>query len=145
MPYPSTQPPPVSRRLSRPEGLRLLGNVTFGRIVFISRALPGIQLVSHVMDGEDLLVGLPGDCEVVKLLTQLSPVVYEADVLDTATRHGWSIVLTGRAGLVEDDEEIARALRRLRPWPGEEISVVVRIHPELVTGTRIEDATAAAR
>lgn len=138
MPYRSTQPRTVSRPLSRPEGLRLLGNVTFGRLVFISRALPGIRLVSHVMDGEDVLVGLPEDCPVVPLLSQVAPVVYEADVLDTATRHGWSIVLTGRAGLVESDEEIARALRLLRPWPGEKIGVVVRIHPELVTGTRVE-------
>ncbi|MGA5760580.1 pyridoxamine 5'-phosphate oxidase family protein [Nonomuraea bangladeshensis] len=138
MPYRSTQPRTVSRPLSRPEGLRLLGNVTFGRLVFISRALPGIRLVSHVMDGGDVLVGLPEDCAVVPLLSQVAPVVYEADMLDTATRHGWSIVLTGRAGLVESDEEIARALRLLRPWPGEEVGVVVRIHPELVTGTRVE-------
>ncbi|WP_091103005.1 hypothetical protein [Nonomuraea pusilla] len=51
---------------------------------------------------------------------------------------GRSIALSGRAGLMEGDEEAAGAPRRRQPWPGEELHVVVRVHPELVTGFLID-------
>ncbi|MEU6717838.1 pyridoxamine 5'-phosphate oxidase family protein [Nonomuraea sp. NPDC046802] len=137
-----TPPASASRELSRDEGLRFRRNVTFGRIVFISRATPAIRVVSHAMDGVDLLLGLPYESEINALLTHTSPVVYQADLLDAATRLGWSVVLSGRAGLVEDPEEVEHALRRLRPWPGERIDVVVRIHPELVTGFHVAEVGA---
>ncbi|MFD0664050.1 pyridoxamine 5'-phosphate oxidase family protein [Thermocatellispora tengchongensis] len=132
----------MSRELSRDEGLRFLGNVSFGRIVFISRAMPALRLVSHAMDDDALLVGLPYDSAIASLLSQVTRVVYEADLMDAATRLGWSVVLTGRAGLVEDPRELMRARRSLRPLPGERIDVVMRIRPELVTGFDIRAAGA---
>lgn len=51
---------------------------------------------------------------------------------------GRSIALSGRAGLMEGDEEDAGAPRRRQPWPGEELHVVVRVHPEPVTGFLID-------
>ncbi|MDP4512120.1 pyridoxamine 5'-phosphate oxidase family protein [Nonomuraea sp. G32] len=141
---PPTPPAPVSRELSRVEGLRLLRNVTFGRIVFISRAKPTIFLVSHITDGECLLIGLSHVPEITALVQRFSHVVYEADVLDVATRLGWSVVLSGRAGLVEDPQELHQARHRLQPWPGEQIDVVMRIHPELVTGFSVSAPDAGA-
>lgn len=126
----------MTRRLSRAESLLLLRNVTYGRIVFISRALPAIQLIPHAMDDGALLTGLPTGIGLTALLTRPAPVVYEADLLDPATRLGWSVTLTGRAGPVADPDELGRALTRLRPWPGRPIELVARIQPELVTGFR---------
>ncbi|MEV4179529.1 hypothetical protein [Nonomuraea sp. NPDC049709] len=51
----------MTRQSSRPESLRPLRNVTYGRIVFTSRAMPAIRLVPHAMDGDNLLADLPGD------------------------------------------------------------------------------------
>ncbi|MFI7110278.1 pyridoxamine 5'-phosphate oxidase family protein [Nonomuraea sp. NPDC050227] len=129
-----TRSAPTSRELSRDEALRHLGNVTFGRIVFISRAMPALRFVAHVMDGDGLLIGLPYEAEIAALLQRVSVVVYEADELDAAARTGWSVVLTGRAGLVADPQELEQALARLQAWPGERIDVVARLRPELVTG-----------
>ncbi|GAA1690722.1 pyridoxamine 5'-phosphate oxidase family protein [Nonomuraea maheshkhaliensis] len=120
--------------MSRSESLRLLRNVSYGRIVFISRALPAIRLIPHVMDDGALLTGLPGDTDLAALLTKPAPVVYEADLLDPATRLGWSVTLTGRAGPLTDPDELGRAMTRLKPWPGRPIDLVARIQPELVTG-----------
>ncbi|MEV5504256.1 pyridoxamine 5'-phosphate oxidase family protein, partial [Nonomuraea fuscirosea] len=110
MPHRTTPPSPVTRRLSRAESLLLLRNVTYGRIVFISRALPVIQLIPHALDDGALLTGLPADTGLTALLTRPAPVVYEADLLDPATRLGWSVTLTGRAGPVADSDELGRAL-----------------------------------
>lgn len=88
------------------------------------------------MDDGALLTGLPTGIGLTALLTRPAPVVYEADLLDPATRLGWSVTLTGRAGPVADPDELGRALTRLRPWPGRPIELVARIQPELVTGFR---------
>ncbi|SEL87166.1 pyridoxamine 5'-phosphate oxidase family protein [Nonomuraea pusilla] len=132
----TTPPVPASAGLSRDEGLRLLGTVGLGRIVFISRARPAIRLVAHTMDGDHLLVGVRHEPEIASALSSsgLSLVVYEADAVDPATRQGWSVVASGRAGLVEDEDELAAALERLRPWPGERVDLVLRIRPELISG-----------
>ena len=132
----ATPTEPISRELSRDEGLRLLQGVTFGRVVFISRALPALRFASHVVDGDGLLVGLPYESDIAALLKRVSHVVYEADALD-ASRLGWSVVLSGRAGLAEDPQEVAQAQERLQAWPGERIDVVMRVRPELVTGFHI--------
>ncbi|TMR96841.1 pyridoxamine 5'-phosphate oxidase family protein [Nonomuraea basaltis] len=137
MQRPSTPSAPIGKELSRGEGLRLLSNVTFGRIVFISHAVPAIRLVSHTMDGDGLMVGLPHDSEIASLLQRVHRVVYQADLLDAATRLGWSVVLTGRAGLVEDPQEQSRARDRLQPWPGQAVDHIARIFPEWVTGFSI--------
>ena len=64
----------MTRRLSRSESLRLLRNVIYGRIVFISRALPAIRLIPHTMDDGALLTGLPADPdELGRALTRLKP------------------------------------------------------------------------
>lgn len=133
----ATPPAPVSSQLSRDESLRLLGNVTFGRIVFISRAMPALRFVVHAMDGDGLLIGLRYEPELAALLRRVCHVVYEADMLDAATRLGWSVVLTGGAGLVEEPQEVKQAQIRLQAWPGELVDVVVRLRPELVTGFRV--------
>ncbi|MEV5893761.1 hypothetical protein [Nonomuraea fuscirosea] len=77
MPHRTTPPPPVTRRLSRAESLLPLRNVTYGRIVFVSRALPAIQLIPHAMDDGALLTGRAGPVadpeELGRALTRLRP------------------------------------------------------------------------
>jgi hypothetical protein len=43
---------------------------------------------------------MPAGAEIAALLERVSRVLYEADLLDPATRAGWSVLLSGRAGLV---------------------------------------------
>lgn len=138
--------PPIARGvvdLSRPEALRLLASVPFGRVVFTRDAMPAIRPVNHLVD----------DGEVVIVRTRLTSrlttevradhnvvVAYEADEIDARTRLGWSVVITGIARTVTDPERVARYETRLRPWVEGAMDSVVAIEPTLVTGVRLVEA-----
>ncbi|MGW2209675.1 pyridoxamine 5'-phosphate oxidase family protein [Streptomyces sp. NPDC001781] len=136
-------PPRRPVELGPAEALRLLAGVTLGRLVFTRQALPSVRPVSHVLDDGDIVIRTPEDAT-------LTPhgeggdgrgvvVAYQADSIDAATHLGWSVVVVGYARLVTDAEEIARVRARLgtrEPWHDAEL--VARIHPELITGFRLD-------
>jgi len=62
-------------------------------------------------------------------------VVYEADQIDLEARTGWSVTVTGRAGLVTDPHAVARYRQLLIPWI--DMDHVSRITAEIVTGYRL--------
>lgn len=132
-------------RLSRQESMRLLQIVTLGRIAFISRALPAIRLVSHIVQDGNIIIGTSGDPEISAILNSpgASLVVYEADMVDTTTHLGWSVVAGGRAVPVTDPEEIATVRPRIRGWAGSNPDLFVRIKPELVTGFHVGDGNSS--
>ncbi|GAA3046147.1 pyridoxamine 5'-phosphate oxidase family protein [Streptomyces roseofulvus] len=129
-------------QLGRAEALRLLGTVSLGRIVFTHQALPAIRPVNHLMDGEDVIVRLHDGATLASLVTPTQAagvvVAYEADVIDPETHLGWSVVVTGYARQVTDENELARFAARLRPWARHPaMNTAVRIRPDLVTGLRL--------
>ncbi|CAL9609088.1 pyridoxamine 5'-phosphate oxidase family protein [Streptomyces sp. enrichment culture] len=128
--------------LGRAEALRLLGTVSLGRIVFTQQALPAIRPVNHLMDGDDIIVRLHDGATLASVVAPTDTdgvvVAYEADVIDPDTHLGWSVVVTGYAHRVTDDEELARFAARLRPWVGTPVAnAALRIRPDLVTGLRL--------
>ncbi|TLQ48485.1 pyridoxamine 5'-phosphate oxidase family protein [Streptomyces marianii] len=129
-------------RLDRVEALGLLGTVSLGRIVFTERALPAVRPVNHLMDGEDIIVQLHEGGTLASIVAPTDEagvvVAYEADVIDPDTHLGWSVVVTGYAHRVTDDEELARYAARLRPWVVHPVmNAALRIRPDLVTGSRL--------
>jgi Pyridoxamine 5'-phosphate oxidase len=60
----------------------------------------------------------------------------EADSMDTHTRTGWSVVVTGRAYTVTDPDQVARYEKLLHPWVNH-ADTVVAIEPGIITGFRI--------
>ncbi|PZG12515.1 pyridoxamine 5'-phosphate oxidase family protein [Nonomuraea aridisoli] len=124
--------PRALTELSREESLRLLGNVGLGRIVFISRAMPAIRLVSHVMTDGHIVVrtGYEPEIEAVLRPRGTSMVVYQADMVDPATHLGWNVMVTGTAALVPD-------AGGPQSWTGEKTALVLRIRPEHVTGFEV--------
>jgi hypothetical protein len=54
--------------LSREQCLRLVGSVSFGRIIFTSRAMPAVRLVRHARLGGQIVIpvdpdlGVTGKC-----------------------------------------------------------------------------------
>ncbi|WP_236244659.1 pyridoxamine 5'-phosphate oxidase family protein [Streptomyces sp. CC210A] len=138
------------RQLSRDEALRLLGSVSLGRIVFTQQALPAIRPVNHLVDGEDVVVRFHDGATLASIAAPAgSPgivVAYEADVIDPDTHLGWSVVVTGYAGLVVDPAERSRYEALLRPWvaPQGTMSHALRIRPDLVTGFQLMVADARA-
>ncbi|HET9138215.1 pyridoxamine 5'-phosphate oxidase family protein [Actinophytocola sp.] len=121
--------------LPRWESLRLLGSVSYGRIVFTSQALPAVRPINHIVDDGAVVVRTHLGSEVLAGVGVV--VAYEADEIDPAEHTGWSVIVTGLATLVRDPDEVARYTQLLRPWVNGERNQVLRIRPELVTGYRL--------
>jgi len=61
------------------------------------------------------------------------------DAGDPAEHLGWSVIVTGRATIVRDRDEVTRYERLLRPWVDGIVSDFIRIEPALVTGYELAE------
>ncbi|MGQ5635823.1 MULTISPECIES: pyridoxamine 5'-phosphate oxidase family protein [unclassified Streptomyces] len=133
--------PRRSIELDSDEALRLLGSVSFGRIVFTRQALPTVRPVNHVLDNGDIVIRTHEGAALTARAGQAGAqgvvVAYEADAIDPDTYLGWSVVVTGYAHLVTDPEERAHYQALLTPWVQRTMDYAVRIRPHLVTGVRL--------
>jgi nitroimidazol reductase NimA-like FMN-containing flavoprotein (pyridoxamine 5'-phosphate oxidase superfamily) len=142
-----TQAPPGYRRLSGPsvitkltpsECLRLIAPGGVGRIAFGTASGPVVLPVTFAVLAGTVVVrtskgtvieGHAGD-----------QVGFEVDRIDEALGQGWSVLVRGPAHRVAHPAELRHIQRDtvLRPWPGEDRDVWVRIIPDTITGRRIE-------
>ena len=133
--------PRRSVELGDDEALRLLGGVSFGRIVFTRHALPTVRPVNHVLDRGDIIIRTHEGAALTARAGQADGqgvvVAYEADSIAPDTHLGWSVVVTGYAHLVTDPDELARYQELLTPWVNQPMDYAVRIHPDLITGVRL--------
>ena len=120
------------------EVLGLLTTVSVGRIAFSYRDLPAVQLVSHVVDGGDVVIRSHGQPPVISPVRTGNVVLaYEADVFDTRTFAGWRVTVTGSAGLIRDPDEIAHFQSVMAAWPvGNGIGQFIRLHSGFISGYR---------
>ncbi|WP_433606570.1 pyridoxamine 5'-phosphate oxidase family protein [Dactylosporangium sp. CA-139114] len=127
------------RSLGRRRCLELLGSVAVGRVVFTDRALPAIRPVNHLLDGETIVIrgNLGGGLASAAAAHGSLVVAYEADEIDAGTHAGWSVVVTGTARLVMDEERLRRYEEALRPWVDEPMNCVIGIDCDLVNGYEI--------
>ncbi|MFD4198713.1 pyridoxamine 5'-phosphate oxidase family protein [Amycolatopsis thermoflava] len=127
--------PGAPRELGRAESLNLLGSVGVGRVVFTHQALPTIRPVNHVLhDGCVIVRTHPG----AALLSAIGTVVaYEADFIHEGDRIAWSVIAVGYARRV-GARELTRFGTLPRPWLAGEMTEVIRIDPELVTGFALD-------
>jgi uncharacterized protein len=71
-----------------------------------------------------------------------SIVAFEADEIDAANNEVWSVVVTGRAQLVTDSQNVERLRDVKHPWTSRaESAHLLRIRPEIVLGRRIGTIT----
>ena len=140
--------PAIGQRvqLSQAECLRLLGSVSYGRVVFTSGALPAVRLASHLADRDQIIICASLGAAVSPGPDGRGPVVaYEADQVNADQWTGWSVVVVGRAALVTDEQLAARYRQSLRPaWANEQASQVITIAAELISGYLIGPGSAAA-
>jgi nitroimidazol reductase NimA-like FMN-containing flavoprotein (pyridoxamine 5'-phosphate oxidase superfamily) len=125
--------------LTASESLSLLGTISIGRIGFTSKALPVIRPVNHIIDGGSIVIR---SHEGAAIMSAARPadgavVAYEAGTTSLGGDLEWSVVVTGVARLVTDQEEAGRYRGLLRPWADGQADYVIRIEPELVTGYRL--------
>ncbi|MFJ9729619.1 pyridoxamine 5'-phosphate oxidase family protein [Streptomyces sp. NPDC101209] len=123
--------------LSREECLALLASVPVGRVCFTLKALPAIRPANHLLDGETVVIRTGTGSGLVRRGEGQDILVYEADELDPSTRTGWSVMVTGRAGLVTSPQEAVRYRDLLIPWAGEDLDEIIRLQTDLVTGYRL--------
>ena len=128
--------------LGRPDCFALLRTVPIGRIVFTEGALPAIQPVNFVLDGEDVVIRT-GMGSKLAAATRSAVVAFEADRYDEDALTGWSVVLVGRAEAVGDEVRRERlAGLGLVPWALGERPHFIVIRPEIVRGRRIRHPAA---
>jgi nitroimidazol reductase NimA-like FMN-containing flavoprotein (pyridoxamine 5'-phosphate oxidase superfamily) len=114
--------------------LALLGSVPFGRVVFTHRALPAIRPVNHIVDNNHIIIRSSLGSGITGAAGGGTVVAYEADAIDPDRRTGWSVVVTGKARLVDDPEDLARYEQLLEPWVDGRTDCVIAIPTDLVTG-----------
>lgn len=122
--------------LRRTESLRLLATLDVGRVVVSDRVLPAAVPVRFVLlDGDVVFVaGAGGELEAA---TADHVVAFEADEIDPGHQSGWTVLVQGRASVVTDAVERARAQAlHLAPWAPTQAARFVRIRAEIVTGRR---------
>jgi nitroimidazol reductase NimA-like FMN-containing flavoprotein (pyridoxamine 5'-phosphate oxidase superfamily) len=123
--------------LGREDSLALLASAPVGRIVFTRGALPAIHPVNFVLEGDDVVITTSEDSALLSAVAE-SIVAFEADEIDAANHEAWSVVVTGRARLVTDRQNIERlrVIMRTSARPAESARFI-RIRPEIVSGRRI--------
>ena len=70
--------------------MRLLGSVSLGRIVFTAQALPAIRPVTHLVDGDRVIIRTDRSAAIISELRARAGTVvaYEADAIDMTEHLG---------------------------------------------------------
>lgn len=135
-----TATPRRMRELAADQSLRLLGSVSLGRIAFTAHAMPEIRPVNHILDDGDIIIRSHVGAAILATHGQI--VSYEADALDPDTHLGWSVIVLGRAQVIQDTAQVERYSRIVQPWVDREMDYVIRIHPRTINGYEIVDGEA---
>jgi nitroimidazol reductase NimA-like FMN-containing flavoprotein (pyridoxamine 5'-phosphate oxidase superfamily) len=123
--------------LEREECLRLLAGGGTGRVALTVRALPAILPVRFVLDGERIVIRT-GAASTLAAATRSAVVAFEADGRDDEPPAEWSVVATGLARHVTDDDEHAHLASLALPrWAGNDRSCLVSISTDHLGGRRI--------
>jgi hypothetical protein len=117
--------------------MRLLGSVPIGRVIFSQRALPAVRPVNHLVDGDQIIfrASLGSAISDQAGLDDGTVVAYQGDMIDSAARTGWSVVVIGRARRIPDKS--GRYQLAPHSWLSGTLEDLIAIHAEIVTGFRL--------
>ncbi len=137
-----SEPAPTDRHglevLSLAQSLALLRSRPIGRLAYLEAGQPNIVPVNHLVDGSHVVIrSLSGgklDAAVVG-----EPVAFELDDHDPARGTGWSVIVRGRAELIDDPDDIARYEVELDSWAIDDPSrgTWIRIIADEISGRRL--------
>jgi nitroimidazol reductase NimA-like FMN-containing flavoprotein (pyridoxamine 5'-phosphate oxidase superfamily) len=123
--------------LSRDDCLRLVRQVSLGRIVYTRQALPAVELVNFTLADGDIVIRTDSGGKLAAA-THGAVVAFEADSVDAGAHTGWSVTIVGYSRAVTDSEEIRRLEQTgLDPWAPGKRDHFIRISPSIVNGRRI--------
>jgi uncharacterized protein len=122
--------------LSEQECLALLRSRTVGRLAYVAReGVPDIAPVNYVMDGRHVLIR-SGPGPKLQAAERGEVVAFEVDDVDEDAHRGWSIVVSGRAQRLSEEEQ--GRVPTPTPWLQGPRRHVVRIRPHRIAGRRID-------
>lgn len=122
--------------LDEQDCLRRLREARFGRVALSSGALPVILPIHYALLGNDPVFRTDFG---TKLLAATAGQVLclEIDEVDPEAHAGWSVLVTGRADVITQPDDLAAARELpLRPWTGSG-DAFVRIACTLVSGRQV--------
>ncbi len=117
--------------------LTLLRSRPVGRLAYVDAGAPTVVPVNHLVDGSTIVLrtdaGGKLDAAVVG-----APVAFQLDDHDPVRGTGWSVLVRGRAELVDEDERTQRYAEELDSWAlGDAEATWIRIVPDEVSGRRL--------
>jgi hypothetical protein len=128
--------------LSRAECEAHLAGGGVGHLVFLAEQGPiALPVNFRFVEGDVVFRTRPAGVLVTAAGTVVS---FEVDHVDEAMSEGWSVLLTGRARLVDDPAELEQlALLGIEPWPGGHRDAVIRIETAELSGRSIHQGDSA--
>ncbi len=123
------------RELDRDECRELLAEHRSGRVAWCEPAGPVVLPVNYRFDGVHVLFRTSPHSELARHFSA-GPAAFQIDSFDDFSQSGWSVLVRGRAELVEWDE-LPDQDARPEPWAAGTRNVYVRIDLEKVTGRRV--------
>jgi uncharacterized protein len=122
------------RKVSLPECHDLLESGQVGRIGFTDPAGQVVLPVNYVMVDGCVCVATSPFGSIARHAIGTS-VAFEVDSIDDFTESGWSVVVRGRASVVERDELPSEDMPR--PWADGIRILVLKISADEITGRRL--------
>ena len=121
--------------LDRAEALRLLAAKKVGRLAFVNDGRPTVMPMNFTLAGDRIVFRTLAHGSGARAVA--NPVAFEVDDIDDFLEAGWSVVVTGRAELLSE-EELAR-LRGDAPatWAEGPRTLFVSIGVEQVSGRQL--------
>jgi nitroimidazol reductase NimA-like FMN-containing flavoprotein (pyridoxamine 5'-phosphate oxidase superfamily) len=131
--------------MSPEECMDLLHAGVVGRVAFSLPDGPRILPVNYAMNRGTVVVRTSPYSELGMHGWKIA-LAFEVDQIDYESHLGWSVVVSGRGSVVEDDDELDEiaATWPPRPWASGSRNLHLRITPLRVTGRRLgEDWTSS--
>ena len=134
---------PVLETLTEAECRTHVAAGGIGRFLFDEPGRGPVAIpVNYMMDTDEVIFRTGRHTSIAEVLGQdqahQQHVSFDVDHLDDALAEGWSVLLTGTAQVITEPRELERAAALgIRPWPGGERDVFIRMSVSQVTGRRI--------
>jgi hypothetical protein len=131
----------IPRELSPHECQELIRDGGIGRLALCTPTGPQIFPLNFTVDGKSIVFRTTPHGTLGNLRWGLD-VAFETDHLNWSTRQGWSVIVKGRADVIDDPSEVER-LRELghepRPWAKGVRRIYVRVAWREITGRVVGD------
>ena len=123
--------------LTRSECLSLLADGVIGRVIFTDHALPTVQPVNYLLDGEEIIFRTANGSKLAAA-TRNAVVAFQLDEFDMTARSGWTVLGVGEAYEVVSPARLAElADLQPDPWVREHDAHTLSIPLTIVTGRRL--------